>query len=311
MLRAGLKPSDGTVRVSPGPLASRGGWRMLAAMVARFAILLALAAAGCATTVRTGADSVRLTADQIYAQPDGVALRADVYAPPAPGPHPAVLVLHGGSWQRGSRGDVAAIARRLAAAGYVAVAADYRLAPEHPFPAQLDDSRAALRWIRRQAAHLDVDPTRVAAFGYSAGGHLAALLATDPPDDAAARVQAAVAGGAPTDLGRFGDVRVMRTLLGDDPVALPARARAASPLSYVSSDDPPLFLYHGRADWLVDPVHAEVLRDALRDVGVPVAYYETPYGHMATFAFDDDTVAAAIGFLDLWLAHGGGGDAAP
>jgi len=280
-------------------------------MVARLAILLALAAAGCAAAAHDRADAVRVTADQIYARRDGVALRADVYAPAAPGPHAAVLVLHGGSWQRGSRGDVAAIARRLAAAGYVAVAADYRLAPEHPFPAQLEDSRAAVRWMRREAARLDVDPSRIAAFGYSAGGHLAALLATDPPDDAAARVQAAVAGGAPTDLGRFGDVRVMRRLLGDDPVALPARARAASPLSYVSSDDAPLFLYHGRADWLVDPVHTQLLRDALRDAGVPVTYLETPYGHMATFAFDDDTVAAAIGFLDVWLAHGGSGDAAP
>jgi acetyl esterase/lipase len=264
------------------------------------ALLCGLAACGCAA--RAPAPGLRILPDQVYAERDGMPLRADVYAPLAPGPHAGVLVLHGGSWQRGSRADMRSVARRLAARGYVAVAADYRLAPAHRFPAQLEDCRTALRWMRREAARLGLDPSRVAAFGYSAGGHLAALLATDGAGDPAARVQAAVAGGAPTDLARFGDARVMRRLLGDAPAELPARARAASPLRHASADDPPLFLYHGRSDWLVDAAHARALRDALRAAGVPVGYYETPYGHFATFAWDEEPVAAATDFLDVWLA---------
>lgn len=263
---------------------------------------MALLASGC---VVRQPPAVRFTADQVYAAPEGQALHADVWAPAAPGPHPGVLLVHGGSWQRGRRGDMAAVGRRLAARGYVAVSVDYRLAPAHRFPAQLEDCRAALRWMRREAPRLGIDPERIAAFGYSAGGHLAALLATDQAPDAGARVQAAVAGGAPTDLARFGDARVMRRLLGEPLAALPARARAASPLTHASADDPPLFLYHGRYDWLVDPAHAVVLRDRLARTGVPVQYLEVPRGHFTTFALDDEPVAAATAFLDVWLAARG------
>jgi len=280
-------------------LPPRADCAMIAAMWRRaLAVALALSAAACA--VRQPA-SLRVAPDQVYAEHEGEALHADVYAPRAGGPHPGVLLVHGGSWQRGKRGDMAAVARRLAERGYVAVSIDYRLAPDHPFPAQLEDCRAALRWMRQQAGALDVDPQRIAAFGYSAGGHLVALLATDQAPDADARVQAAVAGGAPTDLARFGDARVMRRLLGGAPGELPTRARAASPLTYASADDPPLFLYHGRYDWMVEPAHALVLRDRLADAGVAVQYLEVPRGHFTTFALDDEPVAAATAFLDVWL----------
>jgi acetyl esterase/lipase len=272
---------------------------MIAVMHRLLLVAVAALAVGCA--VRQPA-TLRVTADQVYAERDGEPLYADVYAPVAAGPHPGVLLVHGGSWQRGRRGDMAAVARRLAARGYVAVSIDYRLAPDHHFPAQLDDCRDAVRWMRQQAARLDVDPTRIAAFGYSAGGHLAALLATDQAPDASARVQAAVAGGAPTDLARFGDARVMRRLLGGEPDELARRARAASPLTYASADDPPLFLYHGRYDWMVDRAHAMALRDRLDEAGVAVQYLETPQGHLTTFALDDEPVAAATAFLDVWLA---------
>lgn len=261
-------------------------------------IALALAVAACAARQPA---HLQVLPDQVYAEPDGEALRADVYAPRTAGPHPGVLLVHGGSWQRGKRGDMHRVARRLAERGYVAVSIDYRLAPDHHFPAQLEDCRAALRWMRQQAGALDLDPHRIAAFGYSAGGHLAALLATDQAPDAEARVQAAVAGGAPTDLARFGDARVMRRLLGGAPAELPSRARAASPLTYASADDPPLFLYHGRYDWWVDPAHARVLHDRLAAAGVAAQYLEVPHGHLTTFALDDEPVAAATAFLDVWL----------
>jgi acetyl esterase/lipase len=155
--------------------------------------------------------------------------------------------------------------------------------------------------MRARAGALDVDPARVGGFGYSAGGHLVALLATTGAAGAADRLQAAVAGGAPTDLRRFGLSPAVRGFIGGAPDALPEVYADASPIMHVSPDDPPMLLYHGRDDWLVDIVQATTMRDALRGAGVPVAYYETPYGHFSTFFFDDEPLGAALGFLDVWL----------
>ncbi|MGH7292662.1 MAG: alpha/beta hydrolase, partial [Myxococcota bacterium] len=103
------------------------------------------------------ATAITTQRDLTYARrPDGD-LRADVYLPASPGPHPGVLLVHPGSWQRGSRRDLASVGERLAARGYVAVSIDYRLAPENRFPAQLDDCRDALIWMRDHAGALQID----------------------------------------------------------------------------------------------------------------------------------------------------------
>jgi acetyl esterase/lipase len=239
--------------------------------------------------------------DVVYAaRPDGH-LRADIYRPVGAGPHPGVLVVHAGSWQRGDRRDMARVAERLAAGGFVAVSIDYRLAPAHPFPAALDDCRDALRWMRARADVLDIEPARIGAFGYSAGGHLVALLATTGETDE--RPRAVVAGGAPTDLRRLGFSPAVRRFLGGGPDAVPQMYAAASPILHVSADDPPMLLYHGRSDWLVGIGQATAMRDALRAAGVPVAYHETELGHFATFFFDDEPFSAALGFLDVWLEN--------
>lgn len=271
----------------------------LRASLAATAALLALA--GCAAR-SPNAIAITTQRDLIYAQrPDGD-LRADVYSPAGPGPHPGVLLVHPGSWQHGSRRDLASVGERLAARGYVAVSIDYRLAPENLFPAQLDDCRDALIWMRDNAGPLQIDPQRMAGFGYSAGGHLVALLATTGDEGTAPRLHAAVAGGAPTDLRRFGDDnRVVSRLLGGPASALPAAYEAASPIAHVSPGDPPMFLYHGRYDWLVNVSQATAMRTALQSAGVPVEYLETPRGHFATYFFDGDSVEAALRFLDHWL----------
>jgi acetyl esterase/lipase len=247
----------------------------------------------------------------VYASPAGEDLHADVYRPPGEGPFPAVLVVHGGSWTRGSRSRMTRVAERLAGSGYTAVSVDYRLAPAHRFPAPVHDCKTAVRWIRQHADELHVDPKRVGGFGYSSGAHLVAMLATTTPRDGlegeapqgapSSRIQAAVLGGTPTDLRRFPANLTMRRFLGGSPDELPDLYAFASPITYVSPDDPPMFLYHGTRDWIVDVSQARTMAKALDDAGVPHELHESDLGHAATFVMDGDEVAGAIRFLDRWL----------
>lgn len=109
---------------------------------------------------------------------DGAALGARVFIPNGDGPFPAVVFLHGGGWVMGSPATHHDFCRSLCSrAGAVVVSVDYRLAPEHPFPAALDDGETALRWVADHASELRVDPDRLAVAGDSAGGNLAAALA--------------------------------------------------------------------------------------------------------------------------------------
>jgi triacylglycerol lipase len=118
--------------------------------------------------------------DQVYATVDGRDLLADVLVPSGQGPFPAVLVIHGGAWTVGGKAQLRFAAERFARRGYVAVCIAYRLAPRYTFPAQIDDCRAALRWMCQQAERFRIDPRHIAAYGYSAGGHLAVLLGVQP-----------------------------------------------------------------------------------------------------------------------------------
>ena len=114
---------------------------------------------GCAPRGVAGRSGIRVATDVVYARRDGQDLLADVHSPAsAGGPFPGVLVVHGGSWQRGRKENMASVARRLAAAGYVAVSINYRLAPEYRYPAQLYDCKEAVRWMRRNADRYRIDP---------------------------------------------------------------------------------------------------------------------------------------------------------
>jgi len=285
--------------------------RRAALVVGAVALLIACGSAGPGRNggrpaVPQGRAEFTIERDIVYASPQGEALRGDLYVPRGEGPLPTVVVVHGGSWRRGRKESMAPVAEGLAASGYVAFTIDYRLTPTSQFPAQLDDCRAAVRWLRANAATRRVDPSRLAGFGYSAGGHLVALLATanDLPGDAPGpmpRLRAAAIGGAPVDLRRFRDNRIMTALLGGTQAEVPDRYAVASPITHVTPDDPPMFLYHGRSDWMVDVEQARAMQAALRAAGVPAELYETGFGHVATFLFADDAVADAIRFFDRWL----------
>ena len=226
------------------------------------------------------------------------ALQADLWRPAVGGAKPAVLLIHGGGWTGGKRQHMDSIAKRLVRRGYVVMNISYRFAPQYRHPAQIDDARQALRWLRANHKDLQVDPQRVAAWGYSAGAHLAALLGA--ADAAAAdRVQAVVAGGIPADLRYYPDSPLIGKLMGTTLAGDTANWTAASPVTKVGRDSPPFFLYHGSWDKVVGDNNAYAMKAALDAAGVPnELYILNGLGHIAAFFFDGGAVRAGIAFLD-------------
>lgn len=221
-----------------------------------------------------------------FAQPGGTALELDLARPrDGEGPFPAVVTLFGGGWISGSRAAVRDRIQYLAGHGYVAVAPNYRLAPQHPFPAAVVDVRECVRWLRRHADEYDVDPDQIGAVGYSAGGHLACMLglASDvdrfgaedlAPDGTSARVQAVVNYFGPGDLAakEWSDLAIRKYLipfLGGTAEQRPEVYRRASPITYITPDDAPILTFQGDQDRTVPMSLSVALHERLRQVGVP------------------------------------------
>jgi acetyl esterase/lipase len=192
---------------------------------------------------------------------------------------------------------MADISERLAAAGIAAFNVNYRLAPEHRFPAQLEDVRSALQWIMDHAETYELDPDRIVTVGYSAGAHLALLAASDPHPDAPP-VRAVIAGGAPTDLTLYPESPYVKKLMGVSFQEDPEAFRTASPLHQVNSGHPPVFLYHGRLDQIVAYRNSTLLRDALQEAGVKVELHTRPLeGHILTYFREGPSIRRGIRFL--------------
>ncbi|MGY1707368.1 alpha/beta hydrolase fold domain-containing protein [Geodermatophilus sp. SYSU D00697] len=252
-------------------------------------------------------------------------LELDLYLPAGEGPAPAVVFLHGGGWRLGSRRSAGpafpgpSLFEQVAQAGIAVASVDYRLSGEAVWPAQLHDAKAAVRWLRARAGELGVDGDRVAAWGESAGGHLAALLGLTGDDPALAgdvgltgpssAVVAVAAWYPPTDLTGFaadagadpGDATTREAqLLGAPPAAAPDAAAQASPVTHVSPGAPPFLLLHGQADRFVPAVQSERLADALRAAGAGVELSTYPGAdHMWLGAPDvaRDALARTTAFL--------------
>jgi acetyl esterase/lipase len=270
-----------------------------------------------------------------YAAVGGDTLRLDLARPLGPGPHPVVVLLHGGGWEGGDRSAMHAEMRLLARRGYAAAAVGYRLtrAPRNVFPAAVEDARCAVRWLRVHASRLALDPERVGALGFSAGAYLASMLGVAPAaalDASAARpeaagvsrpaclaagelpaaVQAVVSVAGPQDLRVNGpytreQARLVTNFLGVFPGDAPALAAAASPITHVAPRAAPFLLVHGSRDDLVPVDHARRMRDALRGAGVPATLLELRgAGHSfpALDARDEPAVGCTtFAFFDRWL----------
>ncbi len=210
---------------------------------------------------------------------------------------PGILVIHGGAWFAGDKMNDTQHAKRLAKMGFVVMSINYRLAPKHPFPAQIDDCNLALEWMVSNADKLGVNIDALGAWGYSAGGHLTALMATDPKPGLP-RLKVAVVGAAPCDLTQVPmDSQILVGLLGGTRAKYPERYVDASPVTHVSPDDPPIYLFHGSKDWLVPPISSEWMRAALEKNRVPFEHLVVEKkAHLTTF-IDHEATEKSFLFL--------------
>jgi len=200
--------------------------------------------------------------DLVYATHEGHRLMVDVYMPKDRSTLlPGVLVIHGGGWVLGNKTWMAWEAKAVALAGMVAFSVDYRKRHLNPFPDAVHDVQAAVVWIRRNAARFDVDPSRIAAFGGSAGGSLAGELATlgSGPRDRGSRVLAAVSWSGLLDLHALvttastADRELVANYLPCGPhpdVTCPGKLAAASPIANVDPSDAPMFLGTSTGDYI-------------------------------------------------------------
>jgi acetyl esterase/lipase len=239
-------------------------------------------------------DGVKVDRDVEYARAGDTALKLDLYRPESSaGPLPLIVWVHGGAWRGGSKTFSPAIA--FSGRGYVVASIDYRLTGVAPFPAQIEDCRAAIRWLRANAAKYNIDPKRVGAWGGSAGGHLVALLGTSGEvtgwdtvggnTDQSARVQAVcdLYGHSNFDIEKLpGWARnadsVFGRLLGGPVDERKEVARQASPITYVSADDPPFLIVHGDQDRTVPIEQSDMLEAALKKSGVDATFVRVKNG---------------------------------
>jgi acetyl esterase/lipase len=170
------------------------------------------------------------------------------------------------------------------------------------YPAQIDDCYLALEWLNSNAAEWGVDTDAIGVWGYSAGGHLSALLAMKPKAGLP-RIKVAVVGAAPCDLTTIPkDSTMLSKFLGGTRGEFPSRYEEASPTTHVSKDDPPTFLFHGSKDWLVPPASSERMLEALQEHQVPCEYVVVENkAHLMTF-IDSDATEKSFLFLKKYLA---------
>lgn len=263
---------------------------------------------------------VRVVEDLVYARTGGAPRHFDVARPADEVRRPAVVLIHGGGWAAGRRDLTHSTMRALAAHGYVAVSVEYRLArsARTRFPAAVSDVRCAVRRLRADAGRHGIDPDRIAAVGFSAGGHLAAMLAlaadvrelddgSCPIEGVEPRIRGAVAWYAPFDLRtavRPRWARVVGDFLGAAPDEAPDRAALASPIVHVSEGDAPLLMIHGTDDPIVSIDEARAMLGPLRAAHVPAQLLEMPNaGHGFRFASPRHRAAACttLAALDRWL----------
>jgi acetyl esterase/lipase len=273
--------------------------------------LLTASAYGASTKVPEG---VKVLRDLEYAQVKGVSLKLDLYRPSAmpSAPMPLVIWVHGGGWRNGSKANCPAA--WLATKGYAVASLDFRLLPEHPWPAQIEDPIAALRWLHKESGKYGYDASRSAAMGGSSGGHVVALWGTLtlPAED---KVKAVVDLYGPTDLltmppnvlsGKRTRADLAKAngalLLGGIVMDQPDKAKAVSALHQVSKDDVPFLILHGTADPGVPVDQSERLHAALKAAGVESTLKLIPGAGHGGKEFDSPESRALIqAFLDKHL----------
>lgn len=294
----------------------------------RLLAVLALVISPLPLSAQSKPADIAFQKDVAYGKGGDVDLQLDLAQPPrGDGPFAAVVCVHGGAWQAGQRGDLHHMARHLAQNGYVAASITYRLAPKHRWPAQIEDVKCAIRFLRANAKKFKIDPDRIAVLGESAGGHLSLLAglmrAKDDFEgkgghgDASSQVQAVVNFYGPTDfrtwvvpplgenLLRLGIKKdssiLLKELLGTADRKEPIMAKA-SPVAYIHKGAPPILTFNGTQDALVPDAQARELHEALKKAGVTERLeilVDAPHGWGG--ALREKTNRTTVDFLDKHL----------
>lgn len=237
---------------------------------------------------------VEVDRDIVYGKGGDTDLKLDLARPVgAKGPFPLIICVHGGGWRAGSRqefskpmpqlGGKISLIEMLASRGYVAATISYRLTPMAKFPAQIEDCKAAVRFLRANAKKYDINPNFIGAVGFSAGGHLVCLMgAADRSDglegtggnpEQSSQIQAVVSFFGPTDLTtktwpEVVEKELLVPFLGATYEKDPAIYKKASPITYVNKNCPPFLFIHGTKDTLVGIDQSEKMQKKLLDNGV-------------------------------------------
>ena len=294
-----------------------------------------LAAAGLLLFVANSLSAEsRIEKNVVYGMYSGLALLMDVHHPAVPNGHGIVFVQ--GSGFSAALGFNAAplkegptvpdFAARLTASGYTVFAVNHRAVPRFQYPAAVEDVQRAVRFIRANAETYGIDPDHIGAAGGSSGGHLVSMLGTldgegdpedlDPVNRLSSKVQAVVALYAPFDLtiqfrhsdalgipeALFVGARLTETTPSNAPEY--RRYAAASPITYVSPDDPPFLLFHGDKDTTVPYRQSVAMEAALRKAGVEVTFVPVPggkHGRHFGFAAEDPRLPDYLSAISEWF----------
>lgn len=280
----------------------------------------------CAATSSAETAGVRAFRDLAYVSNGAVRQKLDLFVPETgEGPWPVIVWVHGGAWLAGSKEDCPALRQGLIQRGYAIASIGYRLSSDALFPAQIQDCKAAVRWLRAHANTYHLDPARFGAWGSSAGGHLVALMGTSGAVKAfdvgehlaeSSRVQAVCDYYGPTDLLQM-DAHThaaARTahdaenspesrLIGGAIQQNQEKAVAANPITYVTADTPPFLIVHGDADPVVPHHQSELLFAALKKVGTAVQLHTIQgAGHGQGFG-GTNIDQMVVGFFDRCLKN--------
>jgi acetyl esterase/lipase len=265
-------------------------------------------------------EGTRVQRDVPYIKDGHPRQKLDLYVPKGGKNLPLVILIHGGAFMAGSKeGENPG---RWLRKGYAVASINYRLSQHAPFPAAVQDCKAAVRWLRANAAANGIDPNRFGAFGASAGGYLVTMLGvTGGVNDfdaggnlkVSSRVQAVADWYGPTDFLQMDAHRLPDGMVHDSADSPESRfiggpiqenrekVRKANPITYVKKDAPPFLFAHGDRDPLVPHHQSELLYAALRKAGVPVTLRIVPGGG---HGFRDAEAARLLdAFFDRHLMH--------